>query len=378
MPSPLVSIIITNYNYGRFLAASVESALGQTYPELEVIVVDDGSTDDSRARIVAYGPRIISLLQENGGQNSAVNAGYAASRGEIVLFLDADDLLLSSAVEHVVNAFAHPGIVQVHWPLWEIDQEGAHTGHIRPRHNLAEGDLRSLVIDDGPDAYVTAPMTGNAWARRFLDHVLPIPPLADPSWADAYFFGLAPLFGLVKRLPDPHGCYRLHGQNNYSSTSFEKRLADDLVRYDCRCDVVSEHCRSLGIEVDGERWKQRSWLHRLDRAIQDIDASVPAGSAFVLADEDEWATGGLVAGRRCIPFPEREGRYWGRPATDRDALGELGRLNRAGAGFIVFGWPAFWWLDHYGALGRHLRYECRTLLQNDRVNVFTLDQPGAP
>src|ERR1700719_288784 len=87
----LVSIIIPNYNYARYLRIAIDSALAQTYAPVEVIVVDDGSTDNSREVIESYGDRITPIIKTNGGHGSALNAGYAASRGEIVIFLDADD-----------------------------------------------------------------------------------------------------------------------------------------------------------------------------------------------------------------------------------------------------------------------------------------------
>ena len=89
----LVSIVINNYNYARYLGDAIDSALAQTWHPLEVIVVDDGSTDDSWSVIQRYGERVRAMRQPNGGQGAAYNAGFAASRGEWVLFLDADDLL---------------------------------------------------------------------------------------------------------------------------------------------------------------------------------------------------------------------------------------------------------------------------------------------
>ncbi len=74
---PLVSILINNYNYGRFLSKAIDSALNQEYQNIEVIVVDDGSTDDSRKIIESYGERIKPVLKENGGQASAFNAGFS-------------------------------------------------------------------------------------------------------------------------------------------------------------------------------------------------------------------------------------------------------------------------------------------------------------
>jgi glycosyltransferase involved in cell wall biosynthesis len=90
--NPLVSIIINNYNYGRFVREAIDSGLNQTYSHKEVIVVDDGSTDDSREIIASYGNGITSVLKENGGQASAFNAGFAVSQGDIICFLDADDI----------------------------------------------------------------------------------------------------------------------------------------------------------------------------------------------------------------------------------------------------------------------------------------------
>src|SRR5271154_6940087 len=98
---PLVSIVITNYNYGRYLRAAIDSALAQTYPRVEVIVVDDGSSDSSPQTIASYGTRIVPIIKTNGGHGSALNAGFVASRGTLVMFLDADDELLPEAAEQV-------------------------------------------------------------------------------------------------------------------------------------------------------------------------------------------------------------------------------------------------------------------------------------
>jgi cellulose synthase/poly-beta-1,6-N-acetylglucosamine synthase-like glycosyltransferase len=110
---PLASIIIDNYNYGRLLKDAIDSALAQTYRNTEVIVVDDGSTDNSREIIAGYGDRIIPVLKENGGQASALNAGFAVSQGDVILFLDADDVLLPTAAENAMPCFEDSGLVKV-------------------------------------------------------------------------------------------------------------------------------------------------------------------------------------------------------------------------------------------------------------------------
>lgn len=79
--NPLVSIIITSYNYDRFLRESIDSAINQTYANIEIIAVDDGSKDNSKEIITSYGNKITAILKDNGGQASAFNAGFKVSNG---------------------------------------------------------------------------------------------------------------------------------------------------------------------------------------------------------------------------------------------------------------------------------------------------------
>ena len=113
MSGPLVSIIIPNYNYGDFIASAIESALNQSYPNVETIVVDDGSSDSSCAVMASYSGRIDAIVKKNGGPSSARNAGIRLSRGELLLFLDSDDILFPRAVEKLVNAYLVGGSDQL-------------------------------------------------------------------------------------------------------------------------------------------------------------------------------------------------------------------------------------------------------------------------
>lgn len=99
---PLVSVIIACYNQSRFLGDAIESALGQSYRQLEIIVVDDGSTDAS-SQVAAKYSGVKLIWQENQGLSSARNAGLEASSGDYLVFLDADDRLLPDAVKAGVN-----------------------------------------------------------------------------------------------------------------------------------------------------------------------------------------------------------------------------------------------------------------------------------
>ncbi len=106
---PLVSVVIPTYNYGHCVGEAIESALGQTYPAVEVIVVDDGSTDDTPARVAAFGDRVRSLRQTNQGLSAARNTGIAAARGAVIALLDADDAFHLSKLElQMAYLAAHP------------------------------------------------------------------------------------------------------------------------------------------------------------------------------------------------------------------------------------------------------------------------------
>jgi hypothetical protein len=209
----LVSIIIDNFNYARFIRAAIDSALAQSYAPVEVIVVDDGSTDNSRDVISSYGTRVSAVFKPNGGHASAFNAGFRASRGSIVMFLDADDALLPTAVEEVVRAW-HPGTAKAQFILAHIDADGRALGAIVPFSpaQMPDGDIRASILEAG--GYVGVPTSGNAFARTVLDRILPLP---EPLWrqaADTSLEIIAPFLGDVVSLRKNLGCYRVHESNH--------------------------------------------------------------------------------------------------------------------------------------------------------------------
>ncbi len=241
----LVSIVVDNYNYGRFLRQSVDSALAQTHQDTEVIVVDDGSTDDSREIIAGYGERVRPILKANGGQPSAFNAGFAASRGEIVLFLDADDLLAPSAIERVVAVW-RPGVAKVQFPLRVIDREGCETGECMPRYRAPSGNLRATVLRCG--GYPSPPTSGNAFARRMLERVLPM--AESHILGDAYLIQASAFFGEVLVLPEPLGCYRRHDGNRWAPPELRaEQVRRYLVSDVQRADALREACALVDVTI---------------------------------------------------------------------------------------------------------------------------------
>jgi hypothetical protein len=366
------SIVIDNYNYGRFLEESIDSALAQTYPNTEVVVVDDGSTDDSPEIVRGYGSRIVSVLKENGGQASAFNAGFARSSGEIVIFLDADDVLRPTALEAAAPLFEDDAVVTVQWRLTVIDGSGKVTKRQIPQHRPPHGDLRETALRRGPDVFRWSPTSGTAWSRSYLDQVLPAPEELYRYAMDTHLFQLAPFFGKVAALESSESFYRLHGGNDSRTIGFENKLTRNLAFYEDYSARAKRQCEQNGWVIEPDAWRENSWWCQLALATEEIEAVVPPNSSFILVDENTWGMRDEFRRRRVIPFTQRAGQYWGPPEDDATAVGELERSREAGADFIVFTRQSFWMLDHFGELHNHLRSMFSCALSSDRLKVFRL------
>jgi glycosyltransferase involved in cell wall biosynthesis len=126
-----VSVVIPTYNYARYLSAAVDSALSQSLPPAELIVVDDGSTDETERVLEGYRDRIQVLRQKNRGVSAARNAGAAVATGDLLAFLDADDLWLPGKLELQIRRLeAGSGLGLVHSGFETIDESGRPTGEV--------------------------------------------------------------------------------------------------------------------------------------------------------------------------------------------------------------------------------------------------------
>jgi glycosyltransferase involved in cell wall biosynthesis len=148
-----VSIIITNYNYGAYLVEAIDSALDQTHDDTEVIVVDDGSQDNSAEIIKGYGDRIIPIFRENGGQCASLNTGFRKCQGDVVILLDADDILMPSAVERHLERFQDPDVVKSCGYMEIIDIDGNRSGELLPASLGRSGDYLYINLENSPNLY---------------------------------------------------------------------------------------------------------------------------------------------------------------------------------------------------------------------------------
>ena len=230
---PLVSILINNYNYGRFLAEAIDSALAQTYKHCEVIVVDDGSTDNSREIIKSYGNRIISILKENGGQASAFNSGFAASQGTIICFLDSDDIFMPEKATEIVKTFANqPDCSWFFHPLYYTKLPHQLTFENNDSVALEICDLRSQFKTGkikGQLPSIIPATSGLCFTREFLKLILPMPEVGRISINDNYLKYLA--FALCKGLilHQKLGILRIHDNNAFTNKNDNQLIITRLI-----------------------------------------------------------------------------------------------------------------------------------------------------
>lgn len=216
MYTPFVSLIINNYNYERFVRDAILSALNQSYSRVEVIVVDDGSTDGSLSVIEEFAKEVRIISKVNGGQASAFNAGFAKSSGEIICFLDADDLFVPNKVDKIVDAYADRAIGWCFHPLQYVDAglqpvPGPHD----VRYPTGPCDLRTEYMRGKP-VFWAPPTTGLTFRRALLEKLLPMPPHIRIT-ADNYLTFCAPAFAPGFYISDSLGLQRIHGANAYTA-----------------------------------------------------------------------------------------------------------------------------------------------------------------
>lgn len=182
---------------------------------------------------------------------------------------------------------------------------------------------------------------------------------------------------IAAEIESPPTVDRWRAQDPGDAFSLSRLGADALCKFgylpDEHATVYESAARHLAfLEALRERAKEPAWEQGVREAVEEIARLVPPDETLILVDETKLGLGPLIAGRRAVPFTERQGQYWGPPAHDKSAIREVERLRRSGATFMIVGWPAFWWLDHYTGLRHHLEANYRCVLNNARLVAFDL------
>jgi hypothetical protein len=251
---PSVSVVVPAYNLARFLGRAIDSALAQDWPAeaLEVIVVDDGSTDETPQVLAAYGDRIRAIRQDNGGLVRAVDRGLAEVTGDYVALLDADDEWpVDRLTRHVAFLEAHPQVGLAHGDMTIIDDDGA---VLSPSFFEANSTqlTRGRVL-----GRLLAGNFVSGGAATFRASLLPaVHPIADdaayPDW------WIAATIAAVAEIDVVPGCanlYRYHGANMGLGSG-----AEDLHRI-------------LRSEIPWRRWMLRHLVHDPTVSAADLRAA---------------------------------------------------------------------------------------------------------
>ena len=188
-----------------------------------MIVVDDGSTDDSREIIASYGERIVPVLKENGGQASSFNAGFAAASGDILFLLDADDAFLPGKLARIAEIYDRNEID------WCFDRVTTKEGDQPPaelqvtlfdkRETLRKGGFPSLPV----------PTSGLSFRRSLLSQILPMSVATDVVLSDNYIKFAAAYLGRGAIVETPLTFQRIHASNRYTGTSRAKTLRPQIM-----------------------------------------------------------------------------------------------------------------------------------------------------
>ena len=258
MPQPKVTVLIDTYNHERFVERAITSAIEQDFPanDVEILVVDDGSTDATPAIVKRFAPRVTYLRKENGGQASAFNFGIPQARGEIVAFLDGDDWWQRNKLSVVVETFEkNPQAGVVGHGIFEIDSRDAESGSALSPEQPGYFDLRSDAGAQRFRNFMCFLGTSRVAIRRsLLEKVLPIPEALVVE-ADEFMSAVAIAHGGAYLLAEPLTYYRLHDQNQY-------QFRDG--RCDHACRQENERARRTRRRVAGAACSGRSFGERCE------------------------------------------------------------------------------------------------------------------
>jgi hypothetical protein len=216
---PTVALVTPSYQQGAFIRATIDSVLGQAYPKLRYVVMDGGSTDETLDILASYGDRLDWWSGRDRGQADAINKGFARVGGEIMGWVNSDDLLLPGTLAHVARFFRdHPEIDLVYGHRIIIDERGQEVGRwVLPRHDPA-----ALALTD----YV--PQETMFWRAALWNALGPL----DTGFHYAMDWDLllrAQRAGFrFRRLPRFLGCFRVHGEQKTAQTTELTQEMDQL------------------------------------------------------------------------------------------------------------------------------------------------------
>jgi len=268
-PNPLVSVLMSVYNYGQYVGAAIRSVLNQTYANFELIICDDGSTDDSVSQIQKYlsDPRVRLFRKANGGQATGFNMAFENARGDIVTFLDADDVYTTRKLARIVEKIRnHPASGCVLNGSQFADEFLRPLGNLPLMAKLPSGWLASTALQSGGILPYMCGTPGMNMRREVAQAIFPLP-TEQPfcRFPDMLLWRLLPLFAVISVIQEPLATIRLHGTNSYQQSRI---TAESLKRE---------------LDINEELWSElRRRLVTIDPGLGDLLAPPDASPSILL------------------------------------------------------------------------------------------------
>lgn len=280
---PLISVVIDTYNYGIFIEKAIGSVLGQSLPAdmFEVIVVDDGSTDDTAERLEKYKGRIVYVRKQNGGQASALNAGIERARGEAVAFLDADDYWYPKKLESIAPFFEKNGPIDLVYHYMDIvDADGKITGELKDSRGDVPFSIRPMervLAGEIPFASETSGITVRASALRTI---MPLPEEMRIC-ADWYVNFLLPLYVReCAMITSVLGAYRIHGANLWKNRALSaSHVEAALVVLRAASRAMESSGKKLGYDISKCLGRMRPIIEEQDIVLRKLKGDHPGALA---------------------------------------------------------------------------------------------------
>lgn len=220
----LVSVLINNYNYGRFIEYCLQSIFNQTYKHIEIIVYDDGSTDDSVEILSKYADKLKLIAKPNYGKYPSFNqahgiyTAFLESKGSIICLLDSDDAFVHNKVELIVEEFTrNPELVMVQHNMLKIDVNNMRSGEVIKKNFLIdENPLSGIYFTRRLDPFFMQ-TSALSFSRAYLEKILPLQEgVYELIWADVRLTRAAVFTERIKSLDVNLSEYRVHSTNDSS------------------------------------------------------------------------------------------------------------------------------------------------------------------
>jgi glycosyltransferase involved in cell wall biosynthesis len=419
--SPKLSIGLPVYNGEDFLEEAIESILSQTYNDFELIISDNASADRTEEICLDYAAkddRVRYIRQrQNLGAARNFNLVFELSSGKYFKWAAHDDICKENFLSRCIDVLdREPSACLAYTRALIIDGKGKLIKECSPGENLCSEIIHLRFREAISDWKFPVPLFGVIRSNILsMTNLFPGYTGCDrPLLAELSLYGRfyeVPEFFFLERSHPNHGG-RFYKDPDQSATWWGLPLNKKTVYTDwkllsgfitainrvplswherARCytevlywikrhklDLFQETIKSIQVmPVLGQFLNLSNKLYLTSRfnpmykVIKDIDSVIPAEDEYILVDQCFFRTEYFPA-KKHIPFLERDGQYWGLPDDDETAIRELERIRLNGVNFIVFTWPAYWWLDHYKEFNNYLATRFRCVVKNDHTIIFDL------